>query len=167
VTKLIDPTANSNARLTSIFAAVDAETAGDAPGAPSPRSSPGSDSTPVSALAAMIGTDGDAQYAYSQILFGQLMALVVNMVSFGKHLHGKPFAVPCACYITVLCRNASGGCQADRAPACCREWLTERYGADGCRDHSGARTKQGTPRSTQRRTIPITAQYNILPSHFK
>jgi hypothetical protein len=30
------------------------------------------------------GNEGDAQYAYAQVLFGQLMALSVNMTSFGE-----------------------------------------------------------------------------------
>lgn len=107
VGKLIDPLNASNSRLTSIFAAEDAAGAaadaaaaaaagGAASGAESSadvsvvagpaRAAVGSggsgSSAPVSAWAAMIGSDGDAQYAYSQIVFGQLMALVVNMLSF-------------------------------------------------------------------------------------
>lgn len=144
--KIIDPSAASNSRLTSIFSKADAELSaeeeaaaaaaaaagggeggagGESPasdksdatsesegegedggssgggaeaaaaasssqaesGGASSRSRPsrrgGSGAGSSSSLAPGLPADGDVAYAYSQILFGQLMALAINMKSFG------------------------------------------------------------------------------------
>jgi Tetratricopeptide repeat len=91
VMKLIDPTSASNSRLVGLFSAVDVSQG--APMSPDP--------TPTKKAAGGIsnknstGSSGDASsatseenlYAYTQIIFGQLMALSVNMTSFGVPKH--------------------------------------------------------------------------------
>lgn len=93
IAKIIDPQSASNSRLTVIFAATDADMAAErvaseggtptASDAVSPRVrgviSPGAPATSGYSLS----TETDTQYTYTQVLFGQLMALAVNMLSFG------------------------------------------------------------------------------------
>jgi hypothetical protein len=168
VTKLIDPSVASNSRLTSLFASVEADerdaellkrgspsalAAGDGvpddagamrsasrsstPTIPSPLPSPkpgGFGSTG----GLPVHTEADQHYAYTQILFGQLMALVVNLGSFGTvdvTCNVSILVLACSAGQTcntlmcsLLCRDAKRRCRSIAAPTCYRKWFAQ---ADG------------------------------------
>jgi hypothetical protein len=66
------------------------------------------------------GNEGDAQYAYAQVLFGQLMALSVNMTSFGEA--GRRGARSTAVWAVVWQGWGGGGVGSVRIAFCGRQF---------------------------------------------